>query len=199
MRKFLLLLWSVPALASTIVYSNFGPSAPAYSSLGEDLASQRNFTSGFQVTATGILNEIILPLFWRQASPPTGPLEVSLIQGTFGGFVTLETWTAPSSAMNAFALTEVHLASVLHPTLATGTDYFLRLAVPDQETGVYVWARNNQLDKQGISSVNQVTFPGLTSGAFQVTADTAAPEPATWLTLTSAAAVALFVRRRRLG
>lgn len=196
MYKFLILLWALPALGSTILYSNFAPTQPPYSSLGEDIDSQRKFTSGFQVNTSGALTAIKLPLYARTSPSLSGPLNIDLIEQIFGGFHTLESWTTPSSSVNPFSITLINLQSVLNPFLSTGTKYFLQLSVPNTETGTFVWARNNQLDKQGQASINGSTGSGLTSGAFEVTGTSGVPEPSTWLMLSSSIFALLLLRRR---
>ncbi|WP_031499018.1 PEP-CTERM sorting domain-containing protein [Bryobacter aggregatus] len=200
MKHLFLLVLATPLLASTIVYSNFGPSQ-SYAALGINVGNGTVFGSGFSPTATGILESISLPLFTRLDTTAVSNLTVGISEGIPNAISFLELWTVSASSLSTASITTLTLQSLVHPILASGTLYYLTIfTLGDEVDGTFSWAKNNMGDAKGVTSFNHgntFSSPGAASGAFEIQANVdSVPEPSTLL-LTASAAGVLWWRRRR--
>jgi hypothetical protein len=131
--------------AGTVAYTDFGPGQTYDTSSGYGIQNLLNGNweaPGFIATATGTLSQVDVPLVFFQVTPATLPLTISL-ETNNGGFpsgTVLESWTV--SAASVTTTPQIFsLASVLNPTITSGTQYWLVGSTND--VNGYVWLINS--------------------------------------------------------
>jgi hypothetical protein len=201
-----LVIWSVLASGAAsadpvVLYSNFG-SAPGYS-IGTAADPQgyvlqyesQTYMMGFQPSQTGQLSSIRVPLVW---SSPVSTDFNAVVFGPGGFSDPIETinFNGPPDGQPGQA-SLLQATSVLNPTLAADTQYFLGLFIRERGT---IWPWNNS-DATGpyvrLTPVNSSLQHGIL-GAFEVAGELApVPEPSTLLLFTTSAGILLQRIRRR--
>jgi hypothetical protein len=178
---------------AAIVYSNFGPSF-AYNVtggniVGNDFAGD-NLAEGdtFRPTSTTTLSTIEIAL-----SCSTGgcavPFTVSLdSDGGDQPGATLESFTVAGTSLGGLGNNNapIMLTSVLHPTLVSGTQYWLAVTATVADSISWNWNLTGDTSDQAISTDGGATWfspSGLTPGAYEIDGASAVPEPGTLLLL----------------
>jgi hypothetical protein len=186
-------------LNAEVVFTNFGPGFTYDKTTGYDIAAFQSMAQQFTPADTVIFDDAIIPL--------------GSISGSQGVIVSLESDSngMPGSPIEQIGVSNLAdfdsggsvktVASVLHPTLTSGTPYWLALSPAASDVDA-TW----QLDSTGATSSKIGNAPSpdgpwnvspspVTRGAFQIDG-TAVPEPST-LALLGLGAVGLLLRRQR--
>ena len=201
-----LLLGTRAALASAIVFSNFGPGQSYDAGLSWSLEASGapgfetdlDVAMGFVAGANYTLDSIALAAGFDDGRP--NELDVSL-RAESGGLpgAVLESWTFTTLGPEGSANPPLTALSVLHPALQAGTEYWLVADLPEPSTEIAGWNTNSIGDLGPVSFNTDLAgwepAATLTRGAFEIDGTPTVPEPMS-LVLVGSGLVAV-VRRRK--
>jgi hypothetical protein len=205
--SFLTLMFAAVSHA-TVVYSNFGASF-AYDTSGGNLAG--NDFNGDQLgegdtftpatTATLSTIEIALSCFQAAFCPSNFTVSLDSDNGDQPG-ATIESFTVLGSSLGLLGVNNapIILTSILHPTLVSGTQYWLAVIAPLTDT--VVWNSNSTGDTsdQALSIDGGATWfspSGQTPGAYEIDGASSIPEPGTLLLLATGGVLIGLKRKLR--
>lgn len=202
------------AWASSILYTNFGSGLSYNTALANTVGNDfigDNLGQGdsFKTSVTSTVGDVLIALGDFFSSTNTSAITVSLdsnASGLPGG--TLESWTIAPGTLGSVGNNNapIDLTSVLHPTLTSGTLYWLTATTDTGDT--IGWGldttgdpHNTATSIDGGATWFDSTSTGLTPGAFQVDGptivNTGVPEPGTLVLLGSGLALAARRSRQR--
>jgi hypothetical protein len=207
--SFFTLMFVVPTVShASIVFTNFGASF-AYNTTGgnivgndlagDQLAQADTFTPAANATLSSI--EIALSCFTVGAGGCPVSITVSLDSdsGADSPGATLESFTVagPFGGLGSNNAPVV-LTSVLHPTLVSGTQYWLAVIAPLTTEMGWNWNSTGDVSDQAVSTDGGVTWfspSGETPGAYEIDGTSAVPEPGTILLLATGGALIALKRK----
>ena len=195
-------------LSASVIFTNFGPSQGYdllnYNIVGNDFAGD-NLAQGdtFTPGSTATFGDLQLALSCSASCPDPFTVALTLDSGADYPGTVVESFNVAGTSLGSVGVdnTPIMLTSVLHPTLSSGTQYWVTVSSDLNDT--IAWSDNTTGDvsDQAVSSDGGTTWfspSGATPSAYEVDSSTVVsgvPEPGTFVMLAGMLPLLWFVRR----